>query len=180
MPITAFHDLLKRIHPYIVKEDTQLRESISPGARLEATLRFLAAGGSYASLQYSTRISKQSLCLIIPETCEAIYNKFLILYSRLFAFHRQGCCFKRSMKARVAALVHSKVVLPLSAIFRAGERSQRAREIRPPRPMARATLPRAVNWAGPSTPRSPKITPMTTLPQHGEQHDTRHGARHRA
>ena len=30
MPITAFHDILKRIHPYIVKEDTRLRESISP------------------------------------------------------------------------------------------------------------------------------------------------------
>lgn len=74
MPITAFHDILKRIHPYIVKEDTRLRESISPGARLEATLRFLASGGSYASLQYSSRISKQSLSRIIPETCEAIYN----------------------------------------------------------------------------------------------------------
>ena len=34
MPITAFHDILKRIHPYIVKEDTRLRESISPGAML--------------------------------------------------------------------------------------------------------------------------------------------------
>ena len=85
MPITAFHDLLTRIHPYIVKEDTQLRESISPGARLEATLRFLAAGGSYASLQYSTRISKQSLSAsFIPETCEAIYNVHLPQARMLF------------------------------------------------------------------------------------------------
>lgn len=74
MPFTAFHELLKKIDPYICKQDTGIRDSIPPGARLEATLRFLAAGGSYTSLQYSTRISKQSLGLIIPETCAAIYN----------------------------------------------------------------------------------------------------------
>ncbi|KAK3883114.1 hypothetical protein Pcinc_012542 [Petrolisthes cinctipes] len=74
MPVTAFHELLGNVKPYISKQDTHLRESVSPGARLEATLRFLASGGSYTSLQYSTRISKQSLSLIIPETCEAIYN----------------------------------------------------------------------------------------------------------
>lgn len=74
MPIPAFYKLLTKIEPYICKQDTSFRDSISPGARLEATLRFLAAGGSYTSLQYSTRISKQSLGLIIPETCEPIYN----------------------------------------------------------------------------------------------------------
>lgn len=74
MPIPAFYKLLAKIEPYIRKQDTSFRDSISPGARLEATLRFLASGGSYTNLQYSTRISKQSLGIIIPETCEAIYN----------------------------------------------------------------------------------------------------------
>ena len=90
MPVIAFHTLLTKIKPHIEKEDTHLRESIPPGARLEATLRFLAAGGSYASLQYATRISKQSLGRIIPETCEAIYNvlKEDYLKVRLNSVHR--------------------------------------------------------------------------------------------
>ena len=44
MPVTVFYNLLTKVEPHIRKEDTDMRESISPGARLEATLRFLAAG----------------------------------------------------------------------------------------------------------------------------------------
>lgn len=51
-----------------------MRQSIKPAARAEATLRYLATGCCYTSLQYSTRISKQSLSSIIPETCDAIYE----------------------------------------------------------------------------------------------------------
>jgi hypothetical protein len=65
--------LLKKIGPLIEKQNTNMRDSIHPGARLEATLRWLVSGGSYTALQYSTRISKQSLSKIIPETCDAIY-----------------------------------------------------------------------------------------------------------
>ncbi|XP_045132861.1 uncharacterized protein LOC123517072 [Portunus trituberculatus] len=85
MPVIAFHALLTKIKPDIEKEDTHVRESISPGARFEATRRFLAAGGSYASLQHSTRISKQSLGSIIPETCEAIYNVLKEDYLKVLA-----------------------------------------------------------------------------------------------
>ena len=51
-----------------------MRESISPGARLEATLLFLANGGSYSALKFATRISQPSFTVIVPETCEAIYE----------------------------------------------------------------------------------------------------------
>lgn len=70
----TFHKLLHKVEPYIKKENTVLRESIPAEARLEATLSYLSTGCSYTSLQYSTRISKQSLSSIIPETCVAIYN----------------------------------------------------------------------------------------------------------
>jgi len=50
-----------------------MRQSISAGQRLEATLIFLARGCSYSHLQFLTRISQQSLSAIIPETCDAIY-----------------------------------------------------------------------------------------------------------
>lgn len=69
-----FASLLRKVEPFISKKETHLRASISAGARLEATLRFLATGSSYTSLQYSTRISKQSLSSIVPETCQAIYQ----------------------------------------------------------------------------------------------------------
>ena len=69
-----FSFLLNKITPIIAKKDSHLRESIAPGARLEATLLFLANGMSYSSLRYSTRISVSSLSFIIPETCEAIYR----------------------------------------------------------------------------------------------------------
>lgn len=74
MNINTFYTLLAKVEPFIKRQDTNMRESIAPIARLEATLRFLATGCTYTSLQYSTRISKQSLSTIIPETCGAIYD----------------------------------------------------------------------------------------------------------
>ena len=91
MPTSAFYSLLEKIEPIICKEDTQFRETISAGARLEATLRFLATGDSYTSLQYSTRISKQSLSLIIPETCDAIYRVLKDEYLQVRFLHFLLC-----------------------------------------------------------------------------------------
>ena len=70
----TFYELVAKVAPSITKQQTNMRESISAEARVEATLRFLCTGCSYTSLQYVTRISKQSLSLIIPETCKAIYE----------------------------------------------------------------------------------------------------------
>jgi len=51
-----------------------MRESISAEERLVATLRFLATGGSYEDLKFSSAISAQALEKIIPETCWAMYK----------------------------------------------------------------------------------------------------------
>ena len=74
MPVPQFYKLLDKISPLIAKEDTRFRQAISVGSKLEATLRFLATGDSYVSFKYSTRISRHSLGIIIPETCQAIYQ----------------------------------------------------------------------------------------------------------
>lgn len=74
LPLDVFFSLLNKVKPLIKNEDTILHDIISAGAHLEATLLFLATGATYTSLQYSTRISKQSLSKIIPETCQAIYQ----------------------------------------------------------------------------------------------------------
>uniref|UniRef100_A0A1B0DG73 Uncharacterized protein n=1 Tax=Phlebotomus papatasi TaxID=29031 RepID=A0A1B0DG73_PHLPP len=70
----SFLKILDKIKPAIIRRNTQMRKAISAEERLVATLRFLATGQSYEDLKFSTGISPQSLCKIIPETCEAIFN----------------------------------------------------------------------------------------------------------
>lgn len=70
----TYSKLLAIVSPFIERQDTVLREAISPHERLTATLRFLATGRSYEDLKFSTIISPQSLGKIIPETCDAIFK----------------------------------------------------------------------------------------------------------
>ncbi|KAF9405655.1 hypothetical protein HW555_013703 [Spodoptera exigua] len=72
MSPTDFEYLLTIIAPKISRQDTIMRSAISPQDRLALTLRFLATGDSFTSLQYTFRISKQSMSCIVPEVCEAI------------------------------------------------------------------------------------------------------------
>ncbi|CAK1599439.1 unnamed protein product [Parnassius mnemosyne] len=58
----------------IRKNDTNYRDDITVKERLLLTLRFLASGDSYVSLQYLFRVSKQSISEIVPEVCEAIID----------------------------------------------------------------------------------------------------------
>ncbi|KAJ8912386.1 hypothetical protein NQ315_014754 [Exocentrus adspersus] len=51
-----------------------LKEAISVQDRLAITLRYLASGDSFTSLQYLFRISKQSISQIIPEVSQAIID----------------------------------------------------------------------------------------------------------
>lgn len=73
MDENTYLELLELVTPLIKKQDTKLRDSISPHERLSATLRFLVTGRSYEDMKFSTLISPQALGNIIPETCEAIY-----------------------------------------------------------------------------------------------------------
>nr|CAI5824170.1 unnamed protein product [Callosobruchus analis] len=74
MSASDFEILLNKIGPKIVKIDTNLREAIPVKERLAITLRFLATGDSYTSLQYLFKISKQSISLIVPEVCSALID----------------------------------------------------------------------------------------------------------
>jgi len=70
----TYLNLLSLVTPLIKKQNTIMRESITPHERLTATLRFLATGRNYEDLKYSTLISPQALSYIVPETCNAIYK----------------------------------------------------------------------------------------------------------
>ena len=55
--------------------DTAFRKAISVQERLELTLRFLANGDLYVSLQYLFKISKHAISCIVLEVCEALVEK---------------------------------------------------------------------------------------------------------
>lgn len=67
-----FEHLLSMVEPKIARKDTPFRKAISARVRLALTLRFLATGDSYSSLQYLFRVSKSLISWIIPEVCHAI------------------------------------------------------------------------------------------------------------
>ena len=75
-----FHEILGRIGHRIVKQDTFMRGALSPGLRLAITLRYLACGDSYMSLEYGFRVANNSISHIIPETCEAIIAEYMQEY----------------------------------------------------------------------------------------------------
>ena len=56
------------------KKDTLMRESIRPDERTAVTLRYLATGETFKSLEYSFRISRTCICSIVVETCQATFD----------------------------------------------------------------------------------------------------------
>jgi len=69
-----FDRLVEMVTPYIQRQDTHFRKAITPKERLSLTLRFLATGESYNSLEYSTRFPACTISRIIPETCRVLYE----------------------------------------------------------------------------------------------------------
>ena len=69
---SAFGELLELIMPLVQREDTNMREVISPKQRLFATLHFLASRLTFENLKFETAIAAQTLGRIIIEMCEAV------------------------------------------------------------------------------------------------------------
>ena len=67
-----FDEIVERVTSYIEKKRTWWRKPIPPGLRVAVTLRLLATGDSYKSLQYSFRVAHNTISQIVPETCRAI------------------------------------------------------------------------------------------------------------
>ena len=72
IPLELFQE---RVGPLIHKKDTFWRKALDPGLKLAITLRYLAIGDSYKTLQYGFRVAVNTICNIIPDTCQAIIEE---------------------------------------------------------------------------------------------------------
>nr|CAH7734864.1 unnamed protein product [Callosobruchus chinensis] len=80
MSTEDFENLICLVGPAVAKRLTNFRNAISVTERLAITLRFLATGDSYHSLMYLSKISKQSISVIIPEVCKASIDSLSGMY----------------------------------------------------------------------------------------------------
>lgn len=69
-----FGFLVDLVESRIRKCDTTMRQSIKPSERLAVTLRYLATGESFKSLEFQFRISRTTISDIVVETCLAIFD----------------------------------------------------------------------------------------------------------
>ena len=81
-----FDELLGLIRSSITKQNTVMRDALSPSIKLAATIRFLVTGASYTDLQHLFRINKSTLARIIPEVCSAIYENLKDQYMQVSIF----------------------------------------------------------------------------------------------
>lgn len=103
MSSTDFEEIINMIGPKISKMDTKFRTAVSVKERLAITLRFLATGDSYTSMQYLFKVSKQLISSIIPETCKAIcdslkeYYRYFQLETYLEEQRKRQKTFERNL-----------------------------------------------------------------------------------
>ncbi|XP_071940897.1 uncharacterized protein [Antedon mediterranea] len=72
--------LVSLIKDDITKRDTRFRESISAEERLSICLRYLATGDSYPTMYFAYRVGKSTICKIISEVCQAIWDNLKNTY----------------------------------------------------------------------------------------------------
>jgi hypothetical protein len=74
MPPEMFDELLHRLGPRITKEDTNCRKALEQGLKLAATMRHIASGNNYTTLQYQFRVAHSTCSVFIPEFCQALVD----------------------------------------------------------------------------------------------------------
>ena len=72
-----FNDLVERVGPLITKRDTFYRKALDHGLKIAYTLRYMATGNEYSSLQYAFRIARNTISKFVPEVAEVIVTVYL-------------------------------------------------------------------------------------------------------
>lgn len=91
-----FDHLLELVKPHIEKLNTNMRMCISASDRLVLTLRFLAAGESFRTLNSLFRIPHPTISTIIPRVLDAIYTVLADEYVKVTKHENIKCMFKNS------------------------------------------------------------------------------------
>ena len=68
-----FFELVRSLQPTISKQDTVLRESIKADERVAVTLRYLATGETFSSLETQFRIHRTTISEIVLEVCDKVF-----------------------------------------------------------------------------------------------------------
>ena len=71
-----FQELEQRLGPDIQRERTWMRDPLSPGLKLAVTLRHLASGDSYPTLQFTFRVVRSTINKFVPEVCVVIIRAY--------------------------------------------------------------------------------------------------------
>ena len=77
MPPEMFDELLERVGPAITKQHTRYREPLEPGLKLALTLRHLASGSKYTTMQYGWRVPHNTMSVVVREVCQALVDVYL-------------------------------------------------------------------------------------------------------
>jgi len=78
MPAEMFDELVNRVGPRCHKIDTNCRKALEPGLKIAITMRHLASGDKYPTLQYDFRVPRNTISLFIPEVCQAIVDEYKV------------------------------------------------------------------------------------------------------
>ncbi|RXN13449.1 nuclease HARBI1 [Labeo rohita] len=70
-------EILSIVGPDLTSQTTNFRDPIEPKQRLAITLRYLAAGESFASLAYQYRLGAITVCSSVHMTCSAIEKRMM-------------------------------------------------------------------------------------------------------
>ena len=76
MPPELYQELEQRITAEFQRDRTLMRDPMSPGVKLTVTLRHLATGDSYTTLQYAFRVASPTIEKFVPEVCDAITSAY--------------------------------------------------------------------------------------------------------
>ena len=76
MPPELCQELEQRIIAEFQRDRTLMRDPVSPGVKLAVTLRYLATGDSYTTLQYTFRVASQTIEKFVPAVCDAITRAY--------------------------------------------------------------------------------------------------------
>ena len=76
MPPLMFDEIFNRINPAIQKRNTHMRQALDAGMKLAMTLRHLATGDRYHTLQYDFRCGYSTVVMTVQEVCQTTIQEF--------------------------------------------------------------------------------------------------------